>query len=193
VGVAKNGSEFGSRDRANVGADFAALTIGAGAQEYNAGVGIGRTKGECDRLTGMDADSGEGGVITQGGLEGGLFARLHAYFHFVSSQRADFLEPPKCRSAPVICCFDPNPRCALQVAVSPDFGFPIRVMAVRDSYRPSAKSSLTRWTLAKAGTYTIHAFLPTVTFDTAIFGQDFATVSTTYSAAPKVNRNIRVP
>jgi hypothetical protein len=75
--------------------------------------------------------------------------------------------------------------CALQVAVSPDLEFPIRLLAVANPDRPNAKSALTLRTLTQAGGRTIHAFLPTVTFEPAVFRQYFAMVSMSYTASPK--------
>jgi hypothetical protein len=82
--------------------------------------------------------------------------------------------------------------CALQVAVSPDLEFPIRLLAVANPDRPNAKSALTFWTLTQAGGRTIHAFLPTVTFEPAVFCQYFAKVSMGYATIPECRTGCRL-
>ena len=147
VGVAEHGGEFGGGDGADVGADFAVgLAVGAGADEHDAGVGIGGMHGQRGGQAGMNADAADRGLIAKRGLP--------ASFH--SSARS----PARCTLDAQLPSGLPSPL------ISPiNVGRTASAAKPPIPRRPPAKSPFAANTLAAPRITPTHAFLPSVTFE----------------------------
>ena len=86
-GLADDRAEFGHRDFRPFGLDQpVAIARQAGAQEYDAGIRVGRMKNDTDGSVGMNACSNQAGAFTQSRL----FSRLHTDpTRFVAMRRKD--------------------------------------------------------------------------------------------------------
>ena len=62
--IAQDSREFGCGHRIHIGGDLAlARTVGLGSDEPQTGIGVGRMKRQRNRQAGMNADTGQRGVV----------------------------------------------------------------------------------------------------------------------------------